>query len=283
VAFNEVFMPEKYYIIPIETKNEETYIYLGLRCFTSPYPTYDKSYIIYETTYCGAMPQAFGGNSEGRNKYETIERELLEESRGVITLRPFHNFEEIHTSMVTGLNGKKTFYTFYTSSSFFVYNNNWPKKITDWKNTLDFAYQENCAVVKIKMPNEPTTKIDVLKGSKIEKDNVIGLLNNPESSLNYMNLIRFACRKEDVYKLKNCFKDFYESETFKAILKAVYEYKHIPDGIAFNNIDTYLNEDKNYNELCDLIGAPDVFRLTTSRPRSPQFGLDNFPSLVRGK
>jgi hypothetical protein len=86
---------------------------------------------------------------------------------------------------------------------------------TAWENPLNFAYEENCAVVKIKMPNEPKTKIDVFKaileGSNLNKDNVVGL-ENPENSLEYMKMIRFVCSSKAVedkrIDLKNCFKDF---------------------------------------------------------------------------
>jgi hypothetical protein len=83
-------MPQKYYFIPKSKEYGETYIYLGVKCFTEPYKR-------KRIAYCGAMPQAFGGNSEEwdykkheiivkRNHSQTITKELEEESRGVIKL-----------------------------------------------------------------------------------------------------------------------------------------------------------------------------------------------------
>jgi hypothetical protein len=257
-------MREKYYFIPKKIKeNGETYIYLGVKCFTNPYKT-------YETAYCGALPQAFGGNDKG-GKYTTIEEELKEESRGVIKLG-IGNLRPIHNSN-TKKDGKITYYYFYTSSnSLLSVQENWPLSKSDWSDyRLSSAYKENCAVVRIKMPKEPKTKIavfeEILKESKLEKnyvnekDNVIGL-NNPESSLEYMNEIRFASKVKDKREdLKKCFIDFYESETFKAILIAVYEdiiLDDTDDDRPFN-IHTYFN-DNYYDKLCDLIGAPEDFK-----------------------
>jgi len=239
-------------MIPVDNMVNTNVIYLTVKCLKSPYPGINGEIV---PSYCGAMPQAFGGNGHLAGippniPFRTIQAEYLEESRGVIA---FNNINENtqfpnihgdtridelkavpHTNPNTGI---VSTYRFYKTSDITV-NDSWPVDYNGWNNPQPIPakpndYKETCGVIKVTKPvgNDVATSENIFKylvlASKNIQNYIGGTQENIRKLANGINLQNPGIRlktynqneAERVDKLRVSITDFWKSDTFNEILR----------------------------------------------------------------